>query len=354
MKKEYDFVYLTNTPSFYKLNLCNEIAQTHSLLLVLYGYGSEAVNKVLETSSDFSFDYYFLKTGDSNKRNCLYVFMRLLKLMKNIRCNKVLYAGWLAPEYNLYAFLSPKYRNVMICESSILDVSMTGLSGWVKRKIINRMSAVLPSGKPHAQLFDIIGFKGEKHITGSVGIFYKPERKLKEIHTPLQYLYVGRLVAVKNVELLIDEFNRNGKPLTIVGNGILETKLKDKAKSNISFAGFIENEKLGNIYQSHDVFILPSYSETWGLVVEEALYWGLPVIVSNQVGSSVDMVQELGTGCIFESRNIDSLHTAIETMEQHFDEYQRNVWKIDWEERDKQQTKVYISLIENDGSSNYC
>ena len=128
MRKEYDFVYLTNTPSFYKLNLCNEIAQTHSLLLVLYGYGSEAVNKVLETSSDFSFDYYFLKTGDSNKRNCLYVFMRLLKLMRNIRCNKVLYAGWLAPEYNLYAFFSPKHRNVMVCESSILDVSITGFS----------------------------------------------------------------------------------------------------------------------------------------------------------------------------------------------------------------------------------
>ena len=354
MRKEYDFVYLTNTPSFYKLNLCNEIAQTHSLLLVLYGYGSEAVNKVLETSSDFSFDYYFLKTGDSNKRNCLYVFMRLLKLMRNIRCNKVLYAGWLAPEYNLYAFFSPKHRNVMVCESSILDVSMTGFSGWVKRRIINRMYAVLPSGKPHAQLFDKIGFKGEKHITGSVGIFYKPERKQKEIHTPLRYLYVGRLVSVKNVELLIDEFNRNGKPLTIVGSGILKTKLKGRAKSNISFIGFVENEKLGEVYQAHDVFILPSYSETWGLVVEEALYWGLPVIVSNRVGSSVDMVQELGTGCIFESRNIDSLHIAIEMLEQHFNEYQRNVWKIDWKERDKRQIQAYISLIENEGSSNYC
>ena len=346
MKKEYDFVYLTNTPSFYKLNLCNEIAQTHSLLLVLYGYGSEAVNKVLEASNDFDFDYYFLKKGDSNKRNFLYVFMRLLKLMRCIRCRKVLYAGWLAPEYNLYAFLSPKYRNVMVCESSILDVSMTGLSGWVKRKIINRMSAVLPSGKPHAQLFDKIGFKGEKHITGSVGIFYKPERKLKEIHTPLRYLYVGRLVAVKNVELLIDEFNRNGKPLTIVGNGILETKLKDKAKSNISFAGFIENEKLGEVYQAHDAFILPSYYEPWGLVVEEALYWGLPVIVSNRVGSSIDMVKDINSGVIFDSSNIESLHQAITEMKIHFNEYYDNVRKIDWVQRDKNQVRAYDSLFD--------
>lgn len=67
MSKSYDFVYLTNTPSFYKLNLCNEIAKTHSLLIVLYGYGSEAVNKVMN-ESNYDFDYKFINERDSNKR----------------------------------------------------------------------------------------------------------------------------------------------------------------------------------------------------------------------------------------------------------------------------------------------
>lgn len=58
MNTHYDFVYLTNTPSFYKLNLCNEIAKTHSLLLILYGYGSEAVNKELKASGNYKFDYH--------------------------------------------------------------------------------------------------------------------------------------------------------------------------------------------------------------------------------------------------------------------------------------------------------
>ena len=44
MKSHYDIVYLTNTPSFYKINLCNEVAKQKSLLLVFYGYGDEAVN----------------------------------------------------------------------------------------------------------------------------------------------------------------------------------------------------------------------------------------------------------------------------------------------------------------------
>lgn len=90
----------------------------------------------------------------------------------------------------------------MVCESSLLDVSFAGIAGIVKKAIINRMSAVLPSGKPHDELFLSIGFKGKRNITGSVGIFNKLSRKKKDVHQPLRYLYVGRLVDVKTLHYL--------------------------------------------------------------------------------------------------------------------------------------------------------
>ena len=69
MKRDYDIVYLTNTPSFYKLNLCEAIAKRGvRILLVLYGYGAEAVNRQME-HGEWSFDYHFLHEGDSHKRN---------------------------------------------------------------------------------------------------------------------------------------------------------------------------------------------------------------------------------------------------------------------------------------------
>ena len=347
MKRQYDFVYLTNTPSFYKLALCNEIAKTNSLLLVLYGYGSEAVNMVLEDLKRWNFDYFFINEGDSNVRSKGQTFVQLIKLMSSICCKKVIYAGWMAPEYNLYSFFSPKQKNVMVCESSVFESSLSGLKGLLKRRIIGRMSAVLPSGKPHEELFRRIGYKGTIHLTGSVGIFHKGQRKDKvQPIQPLRYIYVGRLIDVKNVSLLIEEFNRNGKPLTIVGQGVLETELKRQANPNITFTGFIDNNKLGEVYQAHDVFILPSKSEPWGLVVEEALYWGLPVIVSDKVGSSVDMVKDLHTGSIFQSGNVDSLHDAIWDVESHYENYRNAVWQIDWAKRDAEQVKAYTSLIE--------
>ncbi len=346
MKRIYDFVYLTNTPSFYKLNLCNEIAKTTSFLLVLYGYGAEAVNTELTNKNKWSFDFVFINQGDAHRRNIGITFFHLLKLMKTIVAKKILFAGWMAPEYNIYSFLSPRHKNVMVCESSIFDVSFRGFGGRIKKRIIDRMSATLPSGQPHAELFESIGFNGVQYITGSVGIFHKPGKKQKMDHTPLRYIYVGRLIEVKNVDLLIEVFNQNRKPLTIVGQGVLKNSLHAIAKSNITFLGFIDNQELGNIYQSHDVFILPSNYEPWGLVVEEAIYWGLPVIVSDKVGSSFDMVKNIGTGCIFKSGSFDGLAHAIAEMEENYLQYRQAVDAVDFIERDRLQVAAYLKLIE--------
>jgi len=343
--KIYDFVFLTNTPSFYKLNLCEEISKRgKTLLLVLYGYGPEAVNKKLN-HSDTLFDYVFLNEGDISNRSVFKVFLRLLSLMAKVRSRKILFSGWVSPEYNLYSFISPPKKNVIISESAIWDIDMSGIRGFIKRKIIKRMSAALPSGIPHKEFFLKLGYPSKCNITGSVGVLNKLPKVNRELNSPLRYLFVGRLIDLKNVKLLIDVFNQNGRPLTIVGSGELETELKRNAKGNICFRGFIDNEKLGRVYQEHDVFILPSYSETWGLVVEEAIYWGLPVIVSDRVGCGQDMVTNLGTGLIFNSKSSEDLNDKINIMESDYQIYLNAVNLVDFEERTNFQINAYLDLL---------
>lgn len=63
----------------------------------------------------------------------------------------------------------------------------------------------------------------------------------------------------------------------------LSIKCADLVYQNISFKPPIENVKLQTEFLNHDIFILPSVSEPWGLVVEETLYFGLPVMVSKIV-----------------------------------------------------------------------
>lgn len=348
MKLQYDFVFLTNTPSFYKVNLCNEIAKTHSLLLVLYGYGSEAVNTNLRTSQSNLFDYVFLYEEVASERNKWKTFHRLIKLVNRISYKKILYSGWFVPEYNLLAFFTPIHKNCVICESSAMGSTFKGIKGWIKRLIINRMGTALPSGEPHRDIFTAIGYKGEIYLTGGVGIFNKQPKEASSQTRWIgdkSYLYVGRLIDCKNLHFLIDQFNESGKSLTIVGIGELEAALKNRAKSNIRFLGFIDNKKLKEIYQAHDVFILPSKFEPWGLVVEEAIYWGLPVIASNHVGSAKDMVEKLQTGCLFTYNDSQSFQMAMKEIESHYDMYYKNVLKVDFEKRDALQVKAYTQLV---------
>lgn len=342
MKKHYHFVFLTNTPSFYKLNLCRELAKQHSLLLVLLGYGSEAVNQAPEQEP---FDVVFLHAGDLHRRPKCRVFFRLLRLMHRISADRILFSGWFVPEFNLFSFLSSKQKNALICESSVLDSSLSGLKGWVKRRIMHRMSAALPSGKPHRELFERMGFNGSVHTTGSVGLIrYSPRVLRTETRRPLRYLFVGRLIPVKNVLMLAQAFKRNGKPLTIVGTGPLEQDIRKLHAPHITLTGFIPNEQLHAVYQEHDVFILPSLYEPWGLVVEEALYHGLPVIVSDKVGCAWDMVAETQTGIIFQADSMQALQTAIFQMEQKPEFYRRNVLQLCWENRKKKQLDAYRNL----------
>lgn len=69
MERNYDFIYLTNSPSFYKLNLFNEIGKSVKVLFVFYGYDNQAVNRNLRKDGDWKFDYVFLYEGDTDKRS---------------------------------------------------------------------------------------------------------------------------------------------------------------------------------------------------------------------------------------------------------------------------------------------
>ena len=116
-----------------------------------------------------------------------------------------------------------------------------------------------------------------------------------------------------------------------------------KAPQNVTFAGHIPNDKMSALYDEHDALLLPSLIEPWGLVVEEAVYHGMPVIVSNRVGCAHEMVIEPKTGYVLE---LDK-ETWIETMNglggSHvYSGFVENCYGFDFEMRDWGQVESFI------------
>lgn len=119
------------------------------------------------------------------------------------------------------------------------------------------------------------------------------------------FLYVGKLAPYKRVDRLLVAFAKmsegaSGSRLVVVGDGPDATKLRELAESlgirdRVAWVGFANQSELPHYYAASDVLVLFS-EETWGLVVNEAMAFSLPCVVSVDTGASRDLIAPGLTG----------------------------------------------------------
>ncbi len=141
-------------------------------------------------------------------------------------------------------------------------------------------------------------------------------------------LTVGRLVERKGIRYLIDAMRllpeKLKAELVVIGGGPLRKVLEDYAKVQgvqrmVRFAGKVSEEELSAYYRSASVYVQPAIvdsrgdTEMLGVVMLEAMYYGVPVVAS-QVGGIPDVVQEGETGLLVPEKNPKALALAIEKL----------------------------------------
>jgi len=106
--------------------------------------------------------------------------------------------------------------------------------------------------------------------------------------------------------------------LFMVGTGEMEHELRDLTSSlairNVVFGGFLNQAELPNVFAASDIFVLPSENEPWGLIVNEVMCAGIPVVVSDEVGCVPDLVKDGVNGYHMKAGDIGSLATALEKL----------------------------------------
>jgi glycosyltransferase involved in cell wall biosynthesis len=106
--------------------------------------------------------------------------------------------------------------------------------------------------------------------------------------------------------------------LVVLGDGELrdefETRARNMLGDRLIFPGFVNQSQLGPFFVASDVLIMPSLHETWGLVVNEAMHYGLPAIVSDQVGCHTDLIVPGRTGFVAPTGDVDSLARHIQSF----------------------------------------
>jgi glycosyltransferase involved in cell wall biosynthesis len=352
LKTAVDLLIVNNVPSFYKVNLYNELAKHCQIHVIFLCLTDQAL--ILKTfKQDIRFSYDLISEAMIEKRNKWRITKCLFSLCRQYEYKKIIYGGYLEIELRAMMFLTPKRKNCLQFESSIKESSVTGIKALIKKILFSRVSTALPAGELHEAVFKALGFGGNISITNGVGIIHKHDRKAiprvglsEKSANGYRYLFVGRLIEVKNLVFTIRVFNKTGKHLTIVGTGSLNDKLRTLAERNINFLGFIPNDKIHDLFMNYDVLILPSLSETWGLVVEEAVFSGVPVLASDAVGCKAEMIIKPQTGIVFSPLSETSLENAMDRIEEAYAYYQNSCIQFDFKQKDSRQVSAYLSLLE--------
>ena len=137
------------------------------------------------------------------------------------------------------------------------------------------------------------------------------------------FIYMGKLNRKKRILDLLEALNlaikiNPGMHLLVTGTGELmqeAARIVSNKNLPVTFTGFLNQTEITHAYVAGDCLVLPSdYSETWGLVVNEAMVCGLPAIVSDRVGCGPDLVINGVTGLMYPFGNIKALADHLVTM----------------------------------------
>lgn len=145
----------------------------------------------------------------------------------------------------------------------------------------------------------------------------------QQMGLPLRFfLFVGRMVAEKGVFDLLSAYGtlspelRAEVGLVFVGDGPDRAQVERRANEiascprrscAIQFPGFVQRDALASYYALAEAFVFPTHSDPWGLVVNEAMACGLPIICSDVAGCANDLVENGWNGYVVPSRNVNQL-----------------------------------------------
>jgi len=131
-------------------------------------------------------------------------------------------------------------------------------------------------------------------------------------------IFVGRFVEVKGVEIILEAMaglpSEKQPQLLLVGDGPLKSsyeKIIQRHNLPVRLVGFQQKDQLPELYAAADFFILPSLIEPWGVVVNEAMACGLPLLLSDQVGAAYDLLEEGRNGFMIPAGDVAAWRKAL-------------------------------------------
>lgn len=322
---------------FFEIYECLKKEQPESTFMVVHIALYEASRTVMKDDENFQYDYpyqvLFNRSLDTvNFKERLPALLKAFDDFKPTVLNVTGYFDYAQVLLMIYARMKG-VKVVLSSESSTMDHNRSALKEKIKSWIVNRADAFFCFGKSSASYLLSLGVKESQIAVRHAAVIDEDiiRNKYTEAKSRIssdfswerKFIYVGRLAEEKNLEMLIEAYKSVSKKapgapwdLLFVGDGPMRQRLELLSGSYLSnnrikFAGGFPWYEVPSWLSNSDVLVLPSKSEPWGLVVNEAMVCGMPVIVSEKCGCAEDLVVNQKNGFTFDPESQLALEAAL-------------------------------------------
>jgi glycosyltransferase involved in cell wall biosynthesis len=223
-------------------------------------------------------------------------------------------------------------------ESTALDMRRRHRAvEFIKRRFRTRCQAFVAAGKasrdyllelgaPSSSIFIAPDAVDVRFFAAAAEKARQQEREIRlRDHLPLRYfLFAGRLVKEKGVFELLDAYAkleeslRSRIGLVFVGDGPARQELANRATGiqpgMVWFCGWVHREQIPEIYALAEGLVFPTYSDTWGLVVNEGMACALPIVASQVAGCVPDLLEDGWNGFAVRPREVEGLVRAMQVL----------------------------------------
>ena len=299
--------------------------------------------------SDNTYDWAIVDGGDGFARRTLFPDARyedrtareiaraVGAALDDLRPDAVAINGWSVPEARaaLKWCRTKGVKAILMSESKHDDKPRFRAKELIKRRLVGRFDAALVGGGPHRDYLVTLGFPADRIFLGydvvDNGHFARGAlraradaghwRTVKGL--PEKYFFAcTRFIARKNVSGVLRAYAAYrhkcaAEPwgLVIAGSGAeladYRQIVSELTIGGVIWPGFVQYEELPVYYGLASAFIHPALSEPWGLVVNEALASGLPVLCSRGTGARYELVDEGNSGALFDPCSIGGMADAM-------------------------------------------
>lgn len=317
-------LFLTNMPSYYRTDFFNQLGYFCNLTVLFEKKDAKHRDSKWLSNEFKNFDAIFL---DNIKYK-----LKINKYLSRKKYDIIIVGGYSTP----IGMLSINYMNlkkipfILNVDGGFIPKKENFIKKVIKKYYISSARYWLSTGKETTEYLINYGANFEKIFIYpftsllqkdllEYPISYSAKKKLKsKLHISEEkiILSVGRFIYKKGFDVLLRACR--GIPscygVYIVGGEPTEEYIKLKQDfnlTNVHFIGFKSKKELKQYYMASDLFVLPTRQDVWGLVINEAMAYGLPVITTNKCIAGLELIKNQENGFIVPINNAEILADKI-------------------------------------------